>query len=113
ATQAGLRRAAREGLAGAAAVRAMSTHLARLRRIAVAHHAGASVQEAVKGAQVFWKAEREVTRQARVWTLDQLDQVQPDVLAADMACKQTGAPDELIAERLALGVAGRARRLGL
>jgi DNA polymerase-3 subunit delta len=35
------------------------------------------------------------------------------VLAADRACKQTGSPDELIAERLAFAIAGRARRLGL
>ena len=35
------------------------------------------------------------------------------VLAADRACKTTGSPDRLIAERLALTVAGRAKRLGL
>jgi DNA polymerase-3 subunit delta len=35
------------------------------------------------------------------------------VLEADFACKQTGAPDHLISERLALSIAGRARRLGL
>jgi DNA polymerase-3 subunit delta len=113
AAQAGLRRAAREGHGGAAAVRAFTLHLARLRRIAVARHAGASVTEAIKGAQVFWKAEREVTRQCRSWTLTEIDEVQPELLAADIACKQTGSPDELIAERLALAMAGRARRLGL
>ncbi|HEY1415531.1 MAG TPA: DNA polymerase III subunit delta, partial [Caulobacteraceae bacterium] len=111
--QASLRRAAREGLGGAAAVRAMSGHLARLRRVAIAHQSGASLQEAVKGAGVFWKAEREMTRQARAWTLAELDTAQPELLAADQACKQAGAPDELIAERLALSFAGRARRLGL
>jgi len=111
--QVGIRRAAREGYGGAAAVRAMGVHLARLRRIAVAQNAGASLQEAVKSAQVFWKSEREVSRQARAWTLAVLDETQPDVLAADIACKQTGSPDELIAERLALGLAARAKRLGL
>ena len=35
------------------------------------------------------------------------------VLGADKACKTAGAPDHLIAERLALTIAGRARRLGL
>ncbi|HEY1448511.1 MAG TPA: DNA polymerase III subunit delta [Caulobacteraceae bacterium] len=113
AAQVGLRRAAREGHGGAAAVRALTVHLARLRRIAVARHAGASVTEAVKGAQVFWKAEREVTRQCRAWTLAEIDEAQPELFAADIACKQTGSPDELIAERLALAMAGRARRLGL
>jgi DNA polymerase-3 subunit delta len=113
AAQASLRRAAREGFGGAAAVRAMSGHLARLRRVAIAHQAGASIQEAVKGAGVFWKAEREASRQARAWTLAELDTTQPELFAADFACKQTGSPDELIAERLALSLAGRARRLGL
>jgi len=45
--------------------------------------------------------------------LVEIDDVQPELLAADVACKQTGSPDELIAERLAMAVAGRARRLGL
>ena len=113
AAQTGLKRAAREGHGGAAAVRALTMHLSRLRRIAVARQAGASLPEAVKAAQVFWKAEREVSRQSRVWTLVEIDDVQPELLAADVACKQTGSPDELIAERLAMAVAGRARRLGL
>jgi DNA polymerase-3 subunit delta len=39
--------------------------------------------------------------------------LQSEILAADRACKQTGSPDRLIAERLALTIAGRARRLGL
>ena len=109
----GLRRAAQEGEGGPAAVRAMGVHLGRLRRIGTLHQAGAGLQEAAKAAGVFWKNEREVLRQARVWTLPELDRLQPDVLAADQACKTTGSPDQLIAERLALTVAGRARRLGL
>jgi len=113
AAQAGLRRAAREGKAGPAAVRAMSLHLARLRKIATLTGAGATLQEAIKRADVFWKNEREVSRQARLWSFEEIDKVQVDVLGADLACKQTGSPDELIAERLALTVAGRARRLGL
>jgi DNA polymerase-3 subunit delta len=113
AAQTGLRRAAREGHGGPAAVRALTMHLNRLRRIAVARQAGASLPDAVKAAQVFWKAEREVSRQCRVWTLVEIDEAQPELLLADMACKQTGSPDELIAERLALSLAARARRLGL
>jgi DNA polymerase-3 subunit delta len=113
AAQTGLRRAAAEGLAGASAVRAFSSHLARLRRIGVSVSGGTPLAAAVKAAQVFWKAEREVTRQARVWSLAEIERLQPQILEADIACKQTGAPDELIAERLALAIARRARRLGL
>ncbi|HEX3916093.1 MAG TPA: DNA polymerase III subunit delta [Caulobacteraceae bacterium] len=113
AAQAGLRRAAQEGEGGPAAVRAMSMHLGRLRRTATLRAAGAELAEAAKASGVFWKNEREFLRQARAWDLTPLAEVQPELLAADRACKQTGSPDHLIAERLALSIAARARRLGL
>jgi DNA polymerase-3 subunit delta len=91
----------------------MSLHLGRLRRVLTLAKAGAGLAEAAKAAGVFWRNEREFLRQARAWSLEQLDSLQPEVLNADRACKQTGSPDELIAERLALTIAGRARRLGL
>lgn len=111
--QAGLRRAAQEGEAGPAAIKAMGMHLGRLRRALTLTKSGAGLQEAAKAAGVFWKQEREFLRQARSWTLDELDRIQPEILAADRLCKTAGSPDHLIAERLALAVAGRARRLGL
>lgn len=111
--QAGLRRAAQEGESGPAAVRAIGMHLGRLRRTLTLAKAGAGLQEAAKASGVFWKQEREFLRQARTWSLDELDRLQPEVLTADKACKTAGSPDRLIAERLALTVAGRARRLGL
>jgi len=113
AAQAGLRRAAAEGEAGPAAVRALGQHLARLRRTLTLARNGAGLQEAAKASGVFWKNEREFLRQARAWSLEALDEVQPQVLDADRACKQSGSPDQLIAERLAMAVAGRARRMGL
>jgi DNA polymerase-3 subunit delta len=111
--QAGLRRARQEGEAGPAAIRAIGMHLGRLRRTLTLAKSGAGLQEAAKASGVFWKQEREFLRQARAWTLEDLDRLQPDVLAADRMCKTAGSPDHLIAERLALSVAGRARRLGL
>jgi DNA polymerase-3 subunit delta len=111
--QAGLRRAAQEGEGGPAAVRAMGMHLGRLRRTLTLHKSGAGLPEAAKAAGVFWKQEREFLRQARSWTLEELDRIQPEILNADRLCKTAGSPDSLIAERLALAVAGRARRLGL
>ena len=113
AAQAGLRRAAAEGEAGPAAVRAMGLYLGRLRRTLTLAQSGAGLQEAAKASGVFWKHEREFLRQARGWSLASLDALQPDVLNADRACKTSGSPDHLIAERLALTIAGRARRLGL
>jgi DNA polymerase-3 subunit delta len=111
--QAGLRRAQAEGETGPAAVRAIGMYLGRLRRTLTLSASGASLQEAAKASGVFWKSEREFLRQARAWTLPHLDAIQPEVLNADRACKQAASPDALIAERLALTIAGRARRLGL
>jgi DNA polymerase-3 subunit delta len=109
----GLGRAAAEGEGGVAAVRVMGQHLARLRRIRVAVEGGAAPQAAAKSAGVFWKAEREILRQHRAWSAPALDQAQAEVAAADRACKASGSPDTLLAERLYLGIAAQARRLGL
>ena len=113
AAHAGLRRAAAEGETGPAMVRAMGMHLSKLRRALTLAKNGAGLAEAAKASGVFWRNEREFLRQARAWTLDQLDLVQPELLEADRRCKQAGSPDILIGERLALTVAGKARRLGL
>jgi DNA polymerase III subunit delta len=113
AAHAGLRRAAQEGESGVAAIRALGFHLNRLRRVGVLHRGGTGLQAAAKSVGVFWKAEREFLRQAQAWSAAELEKVQGDVLAADRACRQTGSPERLLAERLALSIAGRARRLGL
>ena len=113
AAHAGLRRAAQEGEGGVGAIRAMGGHLARLRRVGVLHAGGVGLQAAAKASGVFWKTEREFLRQAQAWTLAELATVQGEILAADRACKQTGSPDRLLAERLALRISLRARRLGL
>lgn len=113
AAQSGLRRAFGEGESGPGAVRAAGMHLGRLRRALTLSKSGADMREAAKAAGIFWKQEREFLRQARAWTLHELDLVQPDVLEADRTCKQTGTPDALIAERLLLSIAHRAKRLGL
>jgi DNA polymerase-3 subunit delta len=111
--QSALRRARAEGEGGPAAVRALSQHLQRLRKAQALQAAGADPQAAVKQAGVFWKNEKEFLRQLRAWSPALLDVLQPEVFEADRACKQTGSPDGLIAERLALTIAVRAHRLGL
>lgn len=111
--QASLRRARAEGEGGPAAVRALSSHAAKLRRALVLVQGGRDARTAAKQTGVFWKAEAEFLRQLARWRLADLDGVQPDLLDADRACKSTGSPDDLIAERAFMAVAGRARRLGL
>ena len=97
--QAALRRARAEGEGGPAAVRALGMHLHRLRQVLILHRSGAALPEAAKAAGVFWKNEREFLRQARAWTLEALDTVQPEVLEADRGCKRTGLQKEKIRPR--------------
>jgi DNA polymerase-3 subunit delta len=111
--QGGLRRALAEGESAVMAVRSASIHLGKLRRINVLQGSGAGAKEAAKAAGVFWKQEGEMLRQARAWRLEELDVVQDSVNTADVATKTTGMPEHLIAERLLLEIAARARRLGL
>jgi DNA polymerase-3 subunit delta len=113
AAQAELRRAGLEGDSGIPAIRALGTHLARLRRAAQLRANGSNPQAAAKSVGVFWKSEREFIRQSNAWTSHELAKPQADILAADAACKRTGAPDRLLAERLAFAIASQARRLGL
>jgi DNA polymerase-3 subunit delta len=113
AAQADLRRAHLEGESGIPAIRALAGHLARLRRATQLRAGGTSPQVAAKSVGIFWKSEREFIRQSTAWTQAELTAPQRDILAADLACRRTGAPDRLLAERLAFAIASQARRLGL
>jgi DNA polymerase-3 subunit delta len=108
-----LRRAELEGESGIPAIRALAGHLIRLRRAAQLRAGGASPQSAAKSVGVFWKSEREFIRQSTAWTASELAGPQREIFAADQACRRTGAPDRLLAERLAFAIASQARRLGL
>lgn len=111
--QSGLRRALAEGESPVMAVRQASIHLGKLRRINVLQADGTNAKAAAKAAGVFWKQEGEMLRQARNWRLEDLDKVLDSINTADVATKTTGSPDALLAERLLLEIAARARRLGL
>ena len=111
--QAGLRRALAEGESAVMAVRMVSMHAAKIRKINVLQASGSGAKEAAKAAGVFWKQEAEMLRQARSWRLEYLDQVLDSINTADVATKTTGMPEHLIAERLLLEIAARARRMGL
>lgn len=108
-----LRRARAEGDGGPAAVRALSSHAAKLRKARILIDGGSDATAAAKATGVFWKQEREFLRQLRAWRLTDLEGLSGDLLEADRACKSSGSPDHLLAERLAMTVAARARRLGL
>ena len=111
--QAGLRRAFAEGESGADALRALSMHLNKVRLLKSLMQKGLGTKEATKAAGVFWKDEADMLRQAQAWNDHNLDPLARDLIEADKACKSTGMPDLLIAERLYLQIAGKAARAGL
>ncbi|MFN3352732.1 MAG: DNA polymerase III subunit delta [Brevundimonas sp.] len=111
--QGALRRAFAEGESAVSALRQLSLHLQKLRRIAVLTANGAGPKEAAKAAGVFWKQEAEMLRQARSWRLELLEEVHESVYATDAAVRSTGSPDQLLAERLLLEISAKARRAGL
>ncbi|ESQ80898.1 DNA polymerase III subunit delta [Asticcacaulis sp. YBE204] len=111
--QAGLRRAFAEGETGVDAVRALNAHLIKLRLIQAQVAKGIDAKQATRAAGVFWKQEAEFLRQARNWSDFHIDPLSKELIDTDKACKSTGMPDLLIAERLYMSIAGRAKRLGL
>lgn len=111
--QAGLRRAFAEGEDGSAALRALNGHLVKLRLIQAQMAKGIDAKQATRAAGVFWKQEAEFLRQARAWSDFYLDPLSKELIETDKQCKSTGMPDLLLAERLYMSIAGRARRLGL
>jgi DNA polymerase-3 subunit delta len=96
-----------DGLAAVGLVRAMLLHLSRMHLARGRMDAGASAQEAVKAMRppVFWKREGEMVRVVAGWPARRLAAAMGEARRAELACKQTGAPDETIARRLVLDVA--------
>ena len=74
--------------------------------------AGRSDDLIAKSLNLFFRNKDDILRQSRLWGSADLESLSRDLLAADAACKTTGAPDTLIAERLTLTIAAKARRLG-
>jgi DNA polymerase-3 subunit delta len=108
-----LRRAFAEGKGGPDAMRALSDHYNKIKLLKTLMQKGMGSKEAAKAAGVFWKEEDDMLRQARAWDYAALDGLARELIEGDKACKSTGMPDQLIAERLYLAIAGRAAKAGL
>jgi DNA polymerase-3 subunit delta len=106
-----------DGMQPVGLVRAVLLFFARLHAARGRMEAGASAQEAVKGMRppVFWKREGEMVRAVGAWAVPRLSAAIGEARRAELACKRTGAPDELIARRLVMALARQgsaARRPG-
>lgn len=107
-----LERALAEGLAPVAVTRGVMTHLGKL-HLARGHMAtGASAEEAVRALRppVFFKRVADFTRALANWDAGRLAQAMMETRRVELACKQTGAPDELLVRRLVLALARQGAR---
>jgi DNA polymerase-3 subunit delta len=113
-----LARARGEGTAAISILRAAARHMQRLHPLRGFMAEGQDTAEAVKHLRppVFWKAAAPLARQAERWDAPRLAAALNRLLEAESACKTTGAPADLLAERALVEVAARAaatRRRGM
>jgi DNA polymerase-3 subunit delta len=113
-----LEQAMAEGATPVGVLRAALMHVQRLHRMRLAMGPNRSAAEAVKAARppVFFRRAAAMTRALELWPGDALLALLGRLLAAEHACKQTGAPAEAICRDLLLRVArpspGRRGRAG-
>ncbi len=102
-----------EGMAPAAAVRALQRHTDMLHRLAGAIDGGVRPDDAIMRLRPppHFSRRSALQRQARLWPAQRLGDLIDLLLEADMQCKTTGLPDEAILRRAALRIAQGARAL--
>ncbi len=105
-------RAFAEGTAAVAILRVLLGHMVKLHQVRGRMEAGSGAAEAVKGLRppVFWKREQDMIRSAERWPGPRVAAAIEEVRRAELACKQTGAPDAVLVRRLVLALARQANR---
>ncbi len=103
-------RAFAEGVAAVGMLRGVLSHLVRMQQARGRMDAGASASEAVDGLRppVFWKRKPDLVRSVSTWPLPRINAAIRGLRQAELACKQTGAPDAVIARQLVLALARQA-----
>ncbi len=111
-----IERALSEGLSPVALARALLSHLHRLRQTRLLLDAGASQSDAMARLRppVFFKRTAQFGRALGLWSAAGLFEAAVETGRLEWACKQTGAPDQVLARRhiamLASRAAARAQR---
>ena len=109
-------RAFAEGVAAVGLLRAMLGHLVRMHQARGRVEDGASAGDAVAEMRppVFWKRKGDMVRLVGAWPAGRIAAAIAEVRRAELSCKQTGAPDGVIARRAVMGIArqGAAARRG-
>ena len=107
-----LERALAEGQSVIGLLRALLGHITRMHQVRGRMEAGASAQDAVEQLRppVFWKRKADLVRAMQSWPLPRITAAMAEIRRTELACKQTGAPDEVMARRLVLALASSGRR---
>lgn len=86
---------------------ALQRYFLRLHRLRSAIEQGRSVEEAMRSARppIHFKSQSVLTAQLRVWTALKLTTAVAEIASTIKACRQTGALDETLTERLLLRIA--------
>ncbi|GAB5470059.1 MAG: DNA polymerase III subunit delta [Rhodospirillales bacterium] len=105
-----LTRAWAEGAQPITLLRALARHFQRLHLLAGEIARGTTAGDAVKRLRppIFWKHQAAIAAQARAWPADRLGWALGRLLEAEAACKRSGAPAQLLAERALLELTARA-----
>lgn len=96
-----------EGVAAVAQLRAVQRHFARLHLCAGLLAAGKDEKSAMMSLRppVFWKEEASFRAQLKRWPAKRLSAAVAQLLDAEIACKSSGQPAELIAARCLMSLA--------
>ncbi|MBM3612794.1 MAG: DNA polymerase III subunit delta [Alphaproteobacteria bacterium] len=103
-----------EGANPVAVLRAALRHWQRLALAAASVAGGAGRAEAARGARppVFYQHQEAFERALGLWDEAACAAALERLRETELACKRTGAPDELLARQALLGLAGMAARRG-
>ena len=107
-----IERALSEGLSPIALARTLLTHLHRLRQVALMVEAGAAQADAMAQLRppVFFKRRAQFAQALSLWTAGSLLEAAVETSGLELACKRTGAPDQVLARRHMAMLAARAAR---
>jgi DNA polymerase-3 subunit delta len=99
-----------EGATPVGVLRAGLMHLHRVHRVRLAVDEGLNVADAVKGARppVFFRRVAAFSRAVELWPAASLMAAMSGLSDAELGCKQTGAPDGVLARNAVLALARRA-----
>jgi DNA polymerase-3 subunit delta len=106
-----LERAVAEGLNGIALIRSALSHLQKLQQARLLMATGLSAGDAVRTLRppIFFKLAGGMINSVQLWSLEHLARAIEEARQVEIACKQTGARQDLLVRRFVSGLARQAQ----